>query len=417
MRKISDGNGQFTIFIKRETLRANRYFVGRAEKFVTWHLLEQYLTDASELHLVTYRGDGLSLVYAMYQKVAGEIAECRVVVAYSLLLWAQLLVYFIPEQFYEEELEAVISMGVNVTAAMHQMDPMNECLHGVRRLMITIVSEKRNFSEMTTVPTMYDHHISAGSITFVQAIEEYMEVPWTEQQSDHSNLSERSRKELCSVYNDEKPPLHFLDLLRENSRFSVVYGLQCTETLAEIPLIFCTASLIKNIMKVVKRNISTMRCGTGCVDHLCSVQLCEAVFPKVELDLDPLRIRCVYVVSLHFIGGAARVCSTVMGLGTTVVLVLDGMNCVFKLNEGMDILKCLPGPRAMPSLIPWIPCTQLYEPLIFGVDKDLGGQRKNARKQRNRLDVEVRDFRLKLINPELSINNAFAATLETDSSH
>ncbi|KRX13210.1 hypothetical protein T07_10851 [Trichinella nelsoni] len=75
-----------------------------------------------------------------------------------------------------------------------------------------------------------------------------MEVPWTEQQSDHSNLSERSRKELCSVYNDEKPPLHFLDLLRANSRFSVVYGLQCTETLAEISKIFCTASLIKNII-------------------------------------------------------------------------------------------------------------------------------------------------------------------------
>ncbi|KRY31681.1 hypothetical protein T01_12111 [Trichinella spiralis] len=47
----------------------------------------------------------------------------------------------------------------------------------------------------------------------------------------------------------------------------------------------------------------------------------------------------------------------------------------------------------------------------------LTGQRKNVRKQRNRLNVEVRDFRLKLINLELSINNAFAATLETDSSH
>ncbi|KRY09063.1 hypothetical protein T12_5629 [Trichinella patagoniensis] len=65
-----------------------------------------------------------------------------------------------------------------------------------------------------------------------------------------------------------------------------------------------------------------------------SVGLSEAVLPKVELDLDPLGNRCFYVVSFHFIGCAAIV--------------------------------------ALPPLIPGVPCTQLYEPLIFGVDKDLG---------------------------------------------
>ncbi|KRY32255.1 hypothetical protein T01_8313 [Trichinella spiralis] len=38
---------------------------------------------------------------------------------------------------------------------------------------------------------------SPNDITFVQVMEECIVVPWTEQQSDNSNLSERSRKELC----------------------------------------------------------------------------------------------------------------------------------------------------------------------------------------------------------------------------
>ncbi|KRX57337.1 hypothetical protein T09_3443 [Trichinella sp. T9] len=59
-----------------------------------------------------------------------------------------------------------------------------------------------------------------------------------------------------------------------------------------------------------------------------SVGLSESVFLKVELELDPLGNRCVYVVSFHFVGCAARVGSTVMGLGTTVVVVFHGMNCV-----------------------------------------------------------------------------------------
>ncbi|KRZ76077.1 hypothetical protein T08_1764 [Trichinella sp. T8] len=37
---------------------------------------------------------------------------------------------------------------------------------------------------------------SPNDITLVQVIEVCMEVPWTERQSDNSNLSERSRKEL-----------------------------------------------------------------------------------------------------------------------------------------------------------------------------------------------------------------------------
>ncbi|KRZ47549.1 hypothetical protein T02_6731 [Trichinella nativa] len=37
---------------------------------------------------------------------------------------------------------------------------------------------------------------SPNDITLMQVIEEFMEVPSTEQQSDNSNLSERSRKEL-----------------------------------------------------------------------------------------------------------------------------------------------------------------------------------------------------------------------------